>query len=78
LSGEIEFKTLSAALVEGTVRDLRENEICFAGFKPGSTYNVATTSNGRSEKIVTRVDKEGGLRFKFVPFCGFSLTRVAE
>lgn len=77
-SGEIEFKTLSAALVEGTVRDLRENEIRFAGFKPGSTYNVATTSNGRAEKIVTRVDKEGGLRFKFDPICGFSLTRVAE
>lgn len=77
-SGEITFGRLSAAQIQGSVVDLRDNEVILGGLVPGQTFDVVTTNGSNYEKMTARVDSAGGLRFKFPPLCGFSLTRVAK
>lgn len=77
-SGEITLGHLSAERIQGSVVDLRENEVVFGGLVPDQTFNVITTNGSNYEKMTARVDRAGGLRFKFPPLCGFSLTRVAK
>jgi len=77
-SGEIELKVLTAASILGSVQDLRPNDVVFGGLKPGAKYDVTTSTGSAEEKMAAQVDNGGVLRFKFPPFCGFSLSRVAE
>jgi len=73
-SGEITLEEVTAKQIRGEVRDLRENEVVFSGFKPGSLVIMKTDTEIASNESSVRVDKEGRLRLTMSPVCRFSIS----
>ncbi len=75
-SGELEFSKLELQSVEGSIWDLRPNQVDLAGFTPGEWYDLtATPSSKVPEKARAQVDNQGHLRLTLPAVCGFVLSR---
>jgi len=77
-SGEIHLTQVTLKEIEGTVRDLRDNDLTLAGLPSDSRFQVVLTGTKQDEKVTAQVDKRGVLRLKLPPACGFSLSRTAD
>jgi hypothetical protein len=78
-SGEVQFTKLESERIEGSIWDLRRNQLDIAGLTPGTEYQLtAEMAIPSPEAPTAQVDKEGHLRLSLPPVCGFVLTRGAN
>ena len=75
-SGELDFTRLDLEGIDGSIWDLRPNQVELAGFKAGDWYELtATPSSKVPEKTRAQVDNLGHLRLNLPAVCRFVLAR---